>query len=685
MSDSGFGFNLNAGENLSFDKDNKTYEQTQQDVVFQNGKAVTSKVMSSPMFSNTIKQYGVDAAKTIILQELLNMSEPEIIQELNILATIAEDDQNIKRSLRAAKFMAVQWIDDEKRNQDVRNKCQFIVESIPTFKISAKKTEEAIKPKIIQSEKPNIKTPDYGSNDLIASRDDFMKTKPLPPENPVIAPVSKSSNINKLVKGERILIITDIQGDYNRLKDTLVKYKLASVEQNRLRWNKETKTKLVLVGDLFNKSPYSSWGGNIAHQTFLVIEAIRRLISESNNNIFLCLGNYDLQICSGQVFRDSYYGFNSFTYGIKAQAQLLPALMSYIEGTGFDDEQNVYSIWQKELDQENNMFFRLKDGFTISGSPAIKIKANELGLPDINSVRYYLQALYKELTLPIDKRPKNITDLDKKAHEFLRSKPGEDIQDLADSKKRANFFAGILYGSQTIDFLRRFISPTHKFQSDRRENITISHVGLQNDISMMLEKAKEVNWNIDNFEQALNNSKFLKMRKIDTNKFYNDLSKAGFNNINEFLSKNTEELYDELTNNHLINLFIPYISPNKLRFGYTKSFERIQEGIKLEDKSGLLGFRLVNRSSGNDFDDIEMKKVSELNDKAKQAYADKILTDIFGNSKLFTIKVAEENKINCEKPGWKVSIEIDKTAALYEDLNKNIQVPIKHIALISYS
>lgn len=679
MSESGFKFNPN---------ESRTFEQKQEDVVFQKGKVIKSKIMSSSLFMNTIEQYGVDAAKTIILQDLLNMSNEDIVTELNILATVAEENLDIKRSLRAAKFMAVQWAEDEKRTTNIREKCQFIIESIPTFKIikeSAPKKELA--PKTILPASQRQETTNYSSDDensFNILENPLGKSKPSPPPNPSEPNISKATNINKFLRGERILVITDVQGDYNRLKDTLLRHRLVVNQGGKIVWNQESKTKLVLLGDLFNKSPYSDWGGKVAMQTFLVIELIRRLITESNNNVFLSMSNYDVQLCSGQIFDDLNYGFNSNNLGVKVQAQALPSLISYIEGTTYDEPDNLYSIWEKDENSEDGVFFKLKSQFQINGSPEIRIKGNEINLPDINSLRYFLQALYQELCLPKNERPKNLKELDKKAKDFFRQKPGENIEALIESKQRANLFQGILEGTKTLDFLKKFISSTHKFQTEKRENLNFSHVSLKTEFSNMFEKAKEINWGISiDLERALSESKFLKMKKVDTKKLANDLKKVGINNIQEFLTKDADEFYEELNSKHLIELFIPVMSPNKLKFGYVKGVERFQDSLRMEDRTGILGFRLVNRNSGSDYDDIEMKKVSELNDNAKIAYAEKVLSDIFGNNKGFTIKSIEDKHIVCEKLNWKVSIDIDKTAALYKDENNNIQVPIKHIVMIN--
>ena len=680
MSDSGF--NFKPGE------PKKTFSQSEDDVVFQKGKIIKSKVMSSSLFMNTIKQFGVDAAKTIILQELLKMTDHEISTELSILATVAEENLDIKRSLRAAKFMAVQWMEDEKRSEEIRNKCSFIIGAIPTFKNPKEKSEsKELPPKKIISSQGQSSHPvssssgDSGFNIL---ENPTLKTKPSPPSNPEEPPLAKAATINKFLRGERILVITDIQGDYSRLKENLLRHRLVINQNGKLVWNNETKAKLVILGDLFNKSPYSQWGGSVAMQSFQVIELIRRLATESGNNVFLSMGNYDVQLASGQIFNDLSYGFNSENFGIKVQAQTLPFIISFIENTTYDEPHNVYSLWEKDPNSEDGIFFKLKSEFQVNGSPDIRIKGNELQLPDINSVRYFLQALYTELTLSKNERPRSLKDLDKRVKNFFRQKPGENIEPLMNSKERSHFFQGILQGSKTTDFFKRFISSTNKFQTDKRENLVFSHISLKNEYGQMLEKAKEINWNIsEDLLKVLSESKFLKMKKVDSNKLANDLKKVGFNNIQEFLTKDADEFYEELNSNHQVDLFIPVISPNKLKFGYVKGIERFQESLRNEDRTGILGYKLINRNFGNDFDDVEIKKVSELNPNAKNAYAEKVLNDIFGNTKGFTINVGADKQIVCERLNCKVVIEIDKSAALYQDENKNIQVPIKHVILIS--
>ena len=440
-----------SGLNFNNNKDgqNKTFDQSKQDLTFEKGKAIKkSKIMSSPMFMNTIAQYGADGAKTLILQEFVNMSEAEIRDEVDILSKIAEENNDIKRSLRAAKFLAIQWMEDDKRAANIKQKCEFIVEIIPTFKNTpSKPVEKKVLPQIPRQE------------DILTLKDDIVeekeepfivpevKNKPQPFENPPDVIASKSTNINPLKTGDKILLITDVQGDFLRLRDTLLKYKLIYQDKNIFRWNKDCKTKLVLEGDLFNKSPYSSWGGQAVYQSFQVIELIRRLCHESNNNVFISLSGYDVKLCSGQIFKDYTYGFCSNTYGAKVQAQAIPAMVSFLENTSFDNEDSVYSIWEK-VTSSGQLFFKLKDEYKVENSPELKIRANEMYLPDVGSIRGLLQNIYHLLTQPKEKRPKDLNDLDNKIKALIKPKDGEDISALLNSKQRASFFEGILKGTK---------------------------------------------------------------------------------------------------------------------------------------------------------------------------------------------------------------------------------------------
>jgi len=672
----------------------KTFNQKEDDLVFSKGKVIKSKVMNSPIFKTTIERFGLDAAKTVILQELMKLSNAEIMTEVEILATIAEENTDVKRALRAAKIMAIQWHEDPKRNEDERDKCEFIISVIPTFKVSkesVKKLETAKKEE--ENQEMHLQTPQQiQTKKAEIQKEEEIKTfdlsnRPSPPSNPIETPITKTSDIFTISRGEKILIITDIQGNYTNLRDTLLKNNLISYSGQNVVWNNESKTKLVLMGDIFNKSPYSNWGDQVYHHSFQVIELIRDLIGKAPNNILLCLGNYDLKYSTEQIFKDSTFGFCGTNRGIKTQAQALPIFISFLDNIAFDEPDNIYSMWERDSILGNKIIFKLKSEFQINGRPNIKITSNDTNSPDVSSIRNLLVNLYKELTIS-KILPKNLEELDKKAKILIKQKEGEDISALANSLDRLCLFEGMLKGTKTIDFLRKFTRAYTTFKTERDIKLNFAHVSYQDDIGKMFDFLKENNWKEPDFLEFLKNSKYLKMRRIDHQKLYNNLTKLGFNTLNEFICEESESIFEKITKNNLLDAFVPEISPNKVKFGFVIGINKLQEALIKEDSTGILGFRLIDRKQEKDFDGVEMKKLGNMDANVKTSYAEKVLSDIFDNkeSSGFKITPDENNFIICEKkPMWKITIEIDKSAALYQDANKAIHVPIKHNALLEYN
>jgi len=675
------------------DVTSKTFNQKEDDLVFSKGKVIKSKVMNSPIFKTTIERFGLDAAKTVILQELMKLSNDEIITEVEILASFSEENKDVKRALRAAKVMAIQWHDDPKRSEEERNKCQFIINVIPTFKVSKESVQklgiiireemnEVSDTKDLQETKVKDETPKVKDVDMFD-----LGNRPSPPDNPIETPLIKTSDELVMLRGERILIITDIQGNYIGLRDTLLKHKLIYYSGQNLIWNHPLKTKLVLIGDLFNKSPYSSWGDQVYHQSFQVLELIRALIGQAQDSIFLCLGNYDLKYSTEQIFRDSSFGFCGSNRGIKSQAQALPILISFIENIAFDEPNSIYSMWERDSIHKNKIIFKLKPEFQIDGKPDIKISSNDSNLPNITSIKNLFINLYKELTIA-KVLPKNLNELDKKAKNFIKHKDGEDISCLANSYERQCLFEGILRGTKTIEFLRNFTRAYTRFKTERDTKINLVHVSFQDDIGKMFDSLKENNWEEPDFLQFLKSAKFLKMKRINPEKFYNNLKKIGFNTLNEFICEESETIFEKISKNNLLDAFVPEVSPNKLKFGFVIGINKLQEALIKEDVTGILGFRLIDRKQEKDFDNVEMKKLGNMDENVKKSYAEKILADIFNSNEVSEFKISsdESNFVVCEKkPLWKLTIEIDRSAALYQDANKAIHVPIKHNAILEYN
>ncbi|GIW23574.1 MAG: hypothetical protein KatS3mg068_2581 [Candidatus Sericytochromatia bacterium] len=247
----------------TFEQENKAkFFELKKDLVFQKGKAVESKIISSPIFNNALKQYGADGAKTIILQELVKMSDEDILKELKLIASKAEENNEIKRSLRATKFLAVQWMEDTKREEIVKKKCEFIINNIPTFKISEKTFDDNKKRNLKPKENiNNFQSQLENKEEKIfeVEIEKISKIRPQPFSNPEKIDCIFSDSLIKIEKNEKLLIVTDIQGNYDFLKDLLLKNSICLEDSNKkLIWNKNQKSKLIIIGDIFNKSPFFS-------------------------------------------------------------------------------------------------------------------------------------------------------------------------------------------------------------------------------------------------------------------------------------------------------------------------------------------------------------------------------------------------------------------------------------------
>ncbi|GIW23575.1 MAG: hypothetical protein KatS3mg068_2582 [Candidatus Sericytochromatia bacterium] len=178
-------------------------------------------------------------------------------------------------------------------------------------------------------------------------------------------------------------------------------------------------------------------------KTFQIIELLHRLIYESNNSVFITLGNFDLSIFSYQLFYDLKYGILNKKNGLKLEAQLIPSIISFLENTSFDTENNIYSIWERDFDRKENYIFKLKN----SDMP-IRIKANEMYLPDINSIRNFLMRLY-ELII----NNKNLSY--EQIENIFNQRENENILCLKDNFYRNEFYKFILEQTKAIDFFKK--------------------------------------------------------------------------------------------------------------------------------------------------------------------------------------------------------------------------------------
>lgn len=630
-----------------------------------------SKILSSSNFVNTYEQFGLDGIKTLILQELIKLHNDNVIYELGILSTAATKSKEIKRALRAAKLLAMQWAEDTRRDSIIKERSQLIFETIPTFATDkltgSDRNSETIEEKsisIAEQMSPLYKYPGY----------------------PLYA---DTENRERLLKGEILLFLTDIHGNYEFLTETLEAYGLIGKDGAILKWTAPPNIKVAVLGNLLSNSPYSIWGEKVHQDSFKVIASLRYLSQESNGKIFFCFGDYDIDIASKAIFLNPKCNFTG-NIGVYTQVQAIPIMISFLKETAYVDENNPYCAWQGNLSSDWQPCFVLKDSFKIQGKPDIIIPSLPNGLPDIGTLIDFLNTLYNFLVPPnkLD-MPKTFEDIDKRAAQLLpAAKPTLNLNDLALSVNRAYLFEGLSDGTGTTEFLRQSVSAINIFETDEKE-IFAAHVTLKEEAIKMIGAAKTNNWNIPCLEEFIKSSKTLKTKNINPDKLIKIIKDAGFENIHQFFSLNAEEIFSYLTQNKKLDSFIPAFSARKDKQGFVDSFKKLQSSILQEDNTGLLGFRLNLHSQTRKIP-ILMRKLSPLDEKAFTAYCTKFIEDIFLEENiLHTTNIITENRIMAflpdnENPIFKVGIEISPDAALYIDSANMVHIPIKHIAFIEY-
>jgi len=632
-----------------------------------------SKLLSSSNFVSTYEQFGLDGIKTLILQELIKLHDDNIKYELTILSNAANHSKEIKRALRAAKLLAMQWFEDKRRDELTKERSQLIFERIPTFATGRLISES----KLAEQEETAL-TPDTTSQELTP----LYKY----PGYPLYA---DTENKERLLKGEILLFLTDIHGNYDFLTEMLESYGLVEKESGILKWTAPPNIKVIILGDLLSNSPYSIWSEIVHWDSFKVIASLRQMVQESNGKIFFCFGDYDLEIAAKTIFLNPKFNFMSKS-GVYTQAQAIPIIVSFLMETAYADENNSYCAWQKSLSSDWQPCFILKDSFKIQGNPDIMIPALPNGIPDITPLIDFFNSLYNFIVPPnhLD-MPKIPEDIDKQAFRLLPSARGNlNLNALAVSDNRSYLFEGLLDGTGTTEFFRQSISALNIFETDDRE-IFGAHVSLKEDTIGMIANAKANNWEIPNLEDFIKASKILKTKNINPDRLIKTINDAGFENIHQFFSLSAEEIFNYLTEQKKLDYFIPIISQRKDRQGFIDSMKKWQSSILQEDKTGLIGFR-INANSQSRKIPVPMRKLGPLDEKASTAYCKKFIEDVFLEDDIpHTINMITDNRImafipDSETPVFRVGIEMSPDTALYTDAENMVHIPIKHVGFIEY-
>lgn len=628
------------------------------------------KILNSEIFESTYERFGIEGIKSLILQELIKIDDPdEIERELVFLAEAATYNIEIKRVLRATKILAAQWAEDPRRGEEVQLKCELIFETIPTFGTTqlSSKLEEV---------------PEYNYSYEDKEIDSNMPY-PIPRDNYEV----RAENRQQILPGENLFILTDIQGNYEKMEKFLIECGIVEKKGKKIHWSAPPGVKLCIIGDLLNKSPFSKWGEEISFDSFKVVEAVRRLIYESLGNVFVCFGNYDLEVATLAAFFHPISGFLGVKLGVNAQGQALPIMISYLTCTAFSVPDNPYAAWQETISSNGKECFKLKDSFTINGVPNIIVPKDVNGNPDVTLLINFLKHLYQFIDAPAQAdRPKSIVEIDKRALQLIpQSRSDLNLEALSKSKVRQALFLGIMKGTGTIDFFRKEIAALHIFETEIKDIYT-GYVNLQEETINMLNEIKRKNWEIPNWQELLTRSKTIKMKRIDPEKILSIFLNAGFKTPNSFFALTPELLYNRLVNSKTIDMFIPFLSSRKDKQGFIESYKKFHSSIVNEDPTGLIGYR-INSNSQTRKSEPEMKKIGPLDERAVKAYCEKFLMDIFQEKISFEINIMN-NEVYAwfppDNPSFKIGLIIDESAAIYVDENNIVHIPIKHTAKIEY-
>jgi hypothetical protein len=251
---------------------------------------VGSRILVLPAVQTAYNSFGLEGLKSILLQELIKLDWPFLEDEMVYLAEGANTYQDIKRALRATKLLASQWIEDPRQKEDVRAKCQFIFDSISTFGT-------------IQ-----VAVPDNPAAQVGGAQVAFPNTGPLP--------IVGAESEHILEKGAALLFANDLQGHYDKLENLLLTCQLAQKQGDLLHWTAGREFYLVLVGDLFNRSPYSTWGDGIGWQAYEVVATLQRFMKVAPDNILISYGSYDLDLATKAAFYHPVSGFLGSELGV---------------------------------------------------------------------------------------------------------------------------------------------------------------------------------------------------------------------------------------------------------------------------------------------------------------------------------------------------------------------------------
>lgn len=618
---------------------------------------VGSRILTMPAVQNAYASFGLEGLKSMLLQELVKLEWPQLQDELAYLAEGANEYKELKRALRATKLLASQWLEDPRQSSEVKEKCQFIFDSISTFGTLA-----------VQA--PESPAAALGPGVQVA----FPNTGPL---EPVPAEVE-----HVLQPGQALLLITDLQGHYHKLETLLQNIQLAQKRGNLLHWTASPDFYLVLVGDLFNKSPFSTWGDGVGPDTWPVIKTLMRFIKVAPERILVSFGSYDLDLASKAALYHPVSGFMGSELGVNAQAQAIPAILSFVRGTAIPHQPDF--AWVPEPESGG---FELSPAYQVSGVPYLLVPPSPEGGPDVSALVQFYEALLQRLT-QTSSRPRTIHELDQIAAQLLPPvSPQLNLQVLQNSLGRCLHYEGLLTGTGTLRFLQERIAGMHLFKIGTLEMFAI-HPELQEttlDMLAVIKSRGTESWIPPDMETFLLNSRTLAQAHIQPQRFISVLQSLGFNQLNDWLALSEQQFYTLLKARKALDKLIPEFFPQRDEKGFLNAYRQFRWNLINEDPTGLAGFALNMEGSSRRGEPL-MRKMAVLDERTRRSYAKTFLMDLFREELPFAINIEKEGIIaEMNVPGTcelVISLLIDESVAIYKDAKEQLHMPVKHAAWI---
>jgi len=371
--------------------------------------------------------------------------------------------------------------------------------------------------------------------------------------------------------------------------------------------------------------------------------------------------------------------------GINAQAQAIPALLSYLKGTSQPNQSDFAWKWD-----EQSQSYELASAYQVSGVPYLTVPALADGSgPDISALLEFYEALLKTMIQPnLNARPRSLQELDALAARLMPPATEQlNLLVLKNSLGRCLHFEGLLEGTGTIRFLRERIAGMHIFKAGMVEFFAL-HPEIQEitlDMLATIKEQGEAGWQVPELEPFLLNSRTLQQAHIDPKRLLAVLESLGLSQLNDWLGLSETHFYQLLKEQKALGRMIPEFFQQRDEKGFLNAYRQFRWELINENPTGLAGFAL-NMDGISRRGEPMMRKMATLDERTRKSYSKTFLMDLCREELPFEIAVEPEGIVaELQIPGaggFVISLLIDDSVAIYKDMKEQLHMPVKHAAWI---